>query len=255
MHCQCKLRTRHLHQQHGAGDQRKIAKLEQQVAYLSTYTGAVAHQLLNLVFPILGYANLLNSTYLTMSDAERQDCLRSIEESANKMQAIIFALLQTDVEIQPLDMRAIVAEAQRRLTYIVDQYKAEMIIPTAWPTALGYRDWVEEVWVNYLSNALQYGDKPPRVELGANMQQNGMARFWVKDNGRGLTAEQREQVFIKGTRLDPASSEGHGRGLSIVQEYITRLGGQVGVESEVGRGSLFFFTLPGVAGSRRRNPS
>src|SRR5262249_5915802 len=97
--------------------------------------------------------------------------------------------------------------------------------------------------------ALKYGGKPPRVELGAIIQQNGMVRFWVMDNGRGLTPEQRAQVFIKRTRLDPASTEGHGLGLSIVEDYINRLGGQVGVESEVGRGSVFYFTLPSVTGS------
>jgi signal transduction histidine kinase len=201
----------------------------------------------NLVFPILGYAKLLNDAYPTMTDDERGDCLRSIEGSADKMQAIILGLLQMDVEIQPLDMRAIVAEAQKRLTYMIDQYQAEMIIPTAWPTVLGYRDWVEEVWVNYLSNALKYGGNLPQVELGADMQQTGMARFWVKDNGHGLAAEQRARVFKKRTRLDPASIEGHGCGLSIVQDYINRLGGQVGFESEMGQGSVFFFTLPGVA--------
>jgi signal transduction histidine kinase len=213
---------------------------------LSTYTGTVAHQLKNSVFLILGYADLLNDAYQTMTNDERRDCILSITESVTTMQTIILRLLRADAEIQPLDMEAIAAEALRRLTHLISRYQAEVIVPTAWPTALGCRDWVEEVWVNYLSNALKYGGSPPRVELGGDTQTNGMVRFWVRDNGRGLAAEQQARVFVKGTRLQPASVEGHGRGLSIVQDYIHRLGGQVGVESGVGQGSVFFFTLPGV---------
>jgi len=69
-------------------------------------------------------------------------------------------------------------------------------------------------------------------------------QFWVQDNGPGLTAEQQSQLFTQFTRLHQVRVEGHGLGLSIVQRIVTKLGGEVGVESVVGQGSRFWFTLP-----------
>jgi signal transduction histidine kinase len=72
-----------------------------------------------------------------------------------------------------------------------------------------------------------------------------MARFWVRDNGSGITPEDQVRLFVPFTRLGPARVGGHGLGLSIVQRIVEKLGGQVGVESQVGQGSVFSFTLPG----------
>jgi signal transduction histidine kinase len=69
-------------------------------------------------------------------------------------------------------------------------------------------------------------------------------RFFVRDNGPGLTPEKRAKVFTPFTRFHHARAKGHGLGLSIVQRIVEKLGGQVGVESEVGKGSTFYFTLP-----------
>jgi len=83
------------------------------------------------------------------------------------------------------------------------------------------------------------------VELGATPQPDRMVRFWVRDNGPGLTPEEQALLFTPFTRLDQARAKGHGLGLSIVRRIVEKLGGQVGVESEVGKGSVFTFTLPG----------
>jgi signal transduction histidine kinase len=69
-------------------------------------------------------------------------------------------------------------------------------------------------------------------------------RFWLRDNGNGLTEEEQGKVFTPFTRLNQAKIEGHGLGLSVVQRIVERLNGEVGVESEVGVGSKFSFTLP-----------
>ena len=70
----------------------------------------------------------------------------------------------------------------------------------------------------------------------------------MRDNGSGLTPEEQARLFTPFTRLDAVRVEGHGLGLSIVQRIVKKLGGQVGVESQVGLGSLFWFTL-GIANS------
>jgi len=116
--------------------------------------------------------------------------------------------------------------------------------------AVGYEQWVEEVWVNYVSNAIKYGGQPPRVELGAETQPHGLVRFWVRDNGPGISPEEQARLFTPFTRLDQACVKGHGLGLSIARRIVERLGGQVAVESAVGPGSVFSFTLPAAPASR-----
>ncbi|HID64984.1 MAG TPA: ATP-binding protein [Anaerolineae bacterium] len=70
--------------------------------------------------------------------------------------------------------------------------------------------------------------------------------FWVRDNGSGLTPEEQARLFAPFTQLGQARTKGQGLGLSIVRRIVEKLGGQVGVESEVGQGSVFTFTLPGA---------
>ena len=150
-----------------------------------------------------------------------------------------------DVKIGPLDMGAIVNEAQARLSDVIAEHQAEIILPESWPVAVGYGPWIEEVWVNYISNAIKYGGQPPCVKVGVFARENGTARFWVRDNGAGLTPDQQARLFVPFERLEQTRAQGHGLGLSIVQRIVTKIGGQVGVESEgvPGQGSTFFFTL------------
>jgi signal transduction histidine kinase len=72
-----------------------------------------------------------------------------------------------------------------------------------------------------------------------------MLCFWVRDNGAGLTPEEKARLFTPFTRFDQIRAKGHGLGLSIVRRIVEKLGGEVGIESEVGQGSTFSFTLPG----------
>jgi signal transduction histidine kinase len=109
--------------------------------------------------------------------------------------------------------------------------------------AMGYGPWLEEVWANYVSNGIKYGGTPPCLELGATMTGNGRVRFWVRDNGPGLPPEKLAVLFTEFIRLSELQIEGHGLGLSIVQRIISKLGGRVGVESELGQGSEFYFVL------------
>jgi signal transduction histidine kinase len=155
-------------------------------------------------------------------------------------------------------MAEIVASALQRLDNLIEETQAQVFAPDAWPKALGYAPWVEQVWVNYLSNAIKYGGQPPRLQLGAALDraadhvadgQPGQVRFWVHDNGPGLTQERQAKLFTPFTRLDQIRVQGYGLGLSIVRRIIENLDGQVGVESEglPGRGSTFTFTLPAAA--------
>ncbi len=226
-------------------------QLEARNEELDTFAHTVAHDLRGLVSLIIGYAEMLEWNPQAFSPEALREHLQSIARSGHKMADILEALLRLatvryqEVEVEPLDMAGIVAEALSRLRDLIEQSRAELILPETWPEALGYAPWVEEVWFNYIANAIKYGGQPPRVELGADFPADspGMVRFWVRDNGPGLTPEEQSRLFTPFTRLSPAG-RGHGLGLSIVKRIVNKLGGKVSVESEPGRGSLFAFTLP-----------
>jgi len=199
---------------------------------------------------IVGYAELLKEQ--ARLTEELQGFLNAIARNGQKLASIIDELQlltgvrKAEVEPKPLNMARIVAEVQQRLAYLIQEHQAKVIISEYWPVALGHKPWVEEVLTNYLSNAIRYGGDPPRVQVGATAQSNGMVRFWVRDNGPGLTQEEQAQLFTEFTGLNQVHVKGYGLGLSIVRRIITKLGGEVGVESEgiPGKGSIFSFTLP-----------
>jgi signal transduction histidine kinase len=235
------------------------AELEARNEELDAFAHTVAHDLrepLSLI--VFGIAVVLEGK---TPNNNTQDHLKLISQAAHRMRNIISELLllasvrKAEVTIGPLDMVNIVAEAQQRLAYMIEEHEAEIVLPKSWPVALGHGPWVEEVWTNYLSNAIKYGGQPPRMELGAEVLppsvplaggegREGTVRFWIRDNGPALTPEEQARLFTPFTRLDQACAKGHGLGLSIVRRIVEKLGGQVGVESEVGQGSTFSFTLP-----------
>jgi two-component system sensor histidine kinase/response regulator len=232
--------------------QKEIAERERLIEELDAFAHTVAHDLKNPLGVSINYARFLSKYCTEMGVEELQKYSQRIVRSGQKMNDIIEALLllasvrKEEVDLRPLNMAHIVTEAQSRLAYMIRQYQAEIILPAGWPTALGYGPWVEEVWVNYLSNGIKYGGQPPRLELGATSQADGMLQFWVRDNGDGLMPEDQTRVFVPFTRLDQDRADGHGLGLSIVQRIVEKLGGEVDVKSDgvPGQGSVFSFTLP-----------
>ena len=227
---------------------------------LDAFAHTVAHDLKGPLGYMVGFAHVLEEDRAALPEEDLCRYLRMIAQSGRKMSNIIDELLLLasvrkieEVGTGPLDMASIVAEAQGRLADLIKERQAEIVLAEAWPVALGYGPWVEEVWVNYLSNAIKHGGHPPRVELGATVTsplaggtEGGEVRFWVRDNGPGLTPEEQARLFTPFTQLDQVRAKGHGLGLSIVRRIVEKLGGRVGVESQVGQGSVFTFTLPGL---------
>ncbi|GAB4512852.1 MAG: hypothetical protein OHK0046_12980 [Anaerolineae bacterium] len=225
-------------------------ELQERNEELDAFAYTVAHDLKNPISSMMGFASLIQSYYDRMPDDQILEYLDLIMEGGYKLKSIINALLLLSgvnkieqAEVEPLDMRQIVEDSKKRLVIMIDELRAKIIVPEEWPVAAGYAPWVEEIWMNYLSNALKYGGRPPQIELGAE-QRNDMVVFWVRDNGRGLTSEEQKRVFTPFTRLNQVKIEGHGLGLSVVQRIVQKLGGTVSVESKVGEGSIFSFTLP-----------
>jgi PAS domain S-box-containing protein len=237
---------------------RYTVELEARNEELDAFAHTVAHDLKNPLAVLVGHSLALKKYLPGMSAEDVNNFLDTIVRNGNRVLTIVDELLLLskvrrldEVEIAPLDMGVIVNEALERLSTLKSECRAQVIMPDRWPAALGHGPWVEEVWVNYLSNAFKYGGTPPRVELGAREQADDaggdrpMVRFWVRDHGPGIPAEKQAKLFTLFTQLE-AGPVGYGIGLSIVHRIVKRLGGDVGVASQVGHGSLFWFTLPAV---------
>ncbi len=230
------------------GLQQTNQQLQMSNSELNAYAHTVAHDLKAPVSTLLSASSVLQNK--NFSPEQHEFAAQIILRTAKKMNNIIHELLllstlrESDViQIAPLDMVKILCEVEDRLGALPERSDAEIIYPESWPTAEGYAPWVEAVWTNYLSNAIKYGGRPPKIVLGATQLDSATAKFWVKDNGNGITSEQQARLFTPFERLTQTTIEGHGLGLSIVQRIVNRLDGKVGVESD-DSGSTFFFTLP-----------
>lgn len=225
----------------------KNAELGTKNAELDAFSYTVAHDLKNPLGYLISMSDFLLDEESEQLSPQAHQCLQHIFKSSKKMIDIVNALLllanisKQDIELTPLDMGDIIYRVQERLAFMLKQSQGEIITPKNWPVVLGYAPWVEEIWVNYLSNGLKYGGQPPRLELSVTPSQD-MIRFNVHDNGSGLSQDAMAKLFTPFTRLHK-TAEGHGLGLSIVQRIVEKLGGKVGVESELGVGSVFYFTL------------
>lgn len=224
---------------------------EQLISELDAFAHTVAHDLKNPLAIVSGFADLLHTNPNLAMDGNLPEISEAILSSATKMEAIIDDLLllssirkMNGIEATPLPMEQIITEALSRIPHLIEKYNATIIMPDTWPVATGYTPWVEIIWSNYLSNAMKYGGRPATVTVGATIETQHMVRFWVRDNGNGLTQAEQDRLFTPFTRLGQNEAEGHGLGLSIVHRVASKLGGTVAVESKVGSGSEFSFTLP-----------
>jgi signal transduction histidine kinase len=224
---------------------------ERLIGELDAFAHTVAHDLKSPLTVLYGYVDFLKGRVENFDTADWYEHIRFIERSVLKMRNIIDELLllsqvrsMEDLSMEMLDMALIVAEAQERLAPVMKERQAQIEFPADWPRVPGYAPWIEEVWVNYISNAVKYGGDPPVVQLGADEAAGGHVRFWVRDNGPGIPPEEQPRLFAPFIRLTQVRAQGHGLGLSIVHRIIERLGGRVGLQSTPGEGSTFWFTLP-----------
>lgn len=239
--------------------QQRVQNLQALNEELEAFAHTMAHDLKNSVASMIGTASLVKNYHSRMTVEDLLSNIDEILDEGYHHRSILDSLLRlfgigksTDVELTCLNMHEIV---ERSCTLLSDQIVscgATINFPDEWPRAIGYAPWVEQVWTNYISNALKYGGQPPIVTLGAEVLGDPddsvqRVRFSVADNGQGLTTEQQNVLFQPLTRFTNLRViEGHGLGLSIVQRIIDRLGGEVDVVSTPGQGSCFSFTLQGA---------
>jgi signal transduction histidine kinase len=229
----------------------EIDKREKLIEDLDAFAHTIAHDLRNSLSSIFSASEIMEDM-IGENDKDMLIELSSlINQSANKSIQITHDLLmlattdKSKVQLTPLNMKVIFADACKQLGELINTSEAKITTPEFWPDAMGYAPWIEEVWTNYLSNALKYGGTPPEIVVGSTMLNNGNIEFWIRDNGEGLSQEEQKRLFKKFVRLHPLKADGYGLGLTIVKKIVEKLGGNVTVESRTnGQGSKFGFTLP-----------
>jgi PAS domain S-box-containing protein len=229
----------------------EIKENEKLISDLDSFSHTVAHDLKNNLGIIVSASNMITSGIDELSRDDLLEITEMIKASATQTIHITRELLtlasvrQEEVKTSEVNLKSVVASSLGRLRLMIQEKEATVILPDAWPTVIGYEAWLEEVLINYISNGIKYGGTPPEITLGSNVLPDNRVKFWVKDNGKGLSENDISLLFNKFTRLDTLRAEGHGLGLSIVRRIIEKLNGEVGVESEnvPGKGSSFYFIL------------
>lgn len=235
-------------------------ELEARNQELDAYNHTIAHDLKTPLTGIVVNADLMRMRSEGQLSIGLQEHLAAIHASGLRMASMIDQLLwlaklrdaaSAAVEV---DVAAVVNHALVRLQHLIDERKITVTVAADMPRALGHAQWVEEIFANLISNAIKYmGDKNPSpcVTISATLQ-DGMVRYNVRDNGVGIAPANQAKLFEMFTRLHTVKAEGLGLGLSIVERIVSKLRGKVGVESKLGKGSTFWFTLPAV---EKKSPS
>jgi len=177
------------------------------------------------------------------------EALEFITSSVSRMDSFINAILilsrlgRQDLKPEPIDMNALVQTTVETMSHQLQERGIEVNVGSL-PHVVADRIAMEQIMGNILGNAVKYLDssRPGRIEVTA--QANGAeTTFRIRDNGRGIAAEDMHKVFTPFRRAGKQDTPGEGMGLAYVQTLLRRHGGRISCESELGKGTTFTFTI------------
>lgn len=178
------------------------------------------------------------------------ESLKFIQSGTAKIDQLIARLLEISrlttrtKERQWIDMNVLAREVVQALQFQMEERGIEAVIGQL-PKVLGDPVQLNQVLSNLVDNAVKYMGERPTKRISILASADGdRYRFAVQDTGPGISPTDKEKVFRMFARLDPTKSQGEGIGLTAVRTIVNRHGGRIWVESEVGVGSTFYFTLP-----------
>lgn len=218
---------------------------------LQHFAYSASHDLREPLRMVSTYCALLNRRFGGQFGDAGDEYIHYIIEGAERMQKLIDDLLaftrvsvleRTDPE--EVDANLALDTALENLKSVIAASDAS-IRRTALPYVRVHRFQLQQLFQNLIANAIRYrGNEPPRIQVAAQRNEDHWL-FSVQDNGIGIDPQYQEQIFGIFKRLHSAAEyPGTGMGLAICQRVVERTGGRIWVESQLGQGSTFFFTLP-----------
>jgi len=221
-------------------------------AELEQFASVASHDLQEPLRMVASYVQLLAQRYRGQLDANADEFIAYAVDGVERMRTLIHDLLEyarVGTQGKPFELTegsAVVSQALANLRIAIDTVGA-VVTCDPLPTVAADPSQLVQVFQNLLANALKFhGTQPPRVHISATRQEQHWV-FAVRDNGIGIELQYAERIFAIFQRLHTtAQYPGTGIGLAICKKVIERHGGRIWVESSLGHGATFFFTLPAV---------
>jgi signal transduction histidine kinase/CheY-like chemotaxis protein len=221
----------------------------------SEFLARMSHELRTPLNSILGFSQVLNTDPDEPLSASQKESVRQILKAGWHLLALINEVLdlariesgKLPLSIESVGVELIVREALTLIAPLAEKHQVKVVDETR-PYRQFYvkadRTRLKQVLLNLLSNGVKYNKPGGTVRLTCDQTTKGRLVLAIVDTGAGLSEEERRQLFTPFTRLHAKTDvEGAGMGLAITKRLIEIMGGSVGVESEVGKGSRFFFEL------------
>jgi two-component system sensor kinase FixL len=230
---------------------RLLRELESANEELKNFGYVVSHDLKAPLRAIGSLADWLSTDYADKFDDEGKEHMRLLISRVRRMDGLIDGILQYS-RVGRVKEVAVAVELNQLVREVIDLLappeNIEVSVENSLPTVMAEPTRIQQVFQNLLSNAIKYMDKPKgeiRITCGAEGRQ---WKFSITDNGPGIAQQHFEKIFQLFQTLAPRDRvESTGVGLALVKKIVEMYGGRVWLESTVGRGSTFFFTLPRTA--------
>jgi len=227
----------------------RTAELTRANEELRQFAYAASHDLREPLRTIASYTQLLNRRYAGQLDGDAQEFMKYIIESVQRMDLLLNDLLAYSHQLKAQEsFTNVSAEAVLAgvLMNLDDAIRKSGATVTHDPLPDVYSDFVQlgQVLQNLIGNSIKYrGEEPPRIHVGAEETEDDWV-FSVADNGIGIDPRYHDQIFGIFKRLHGRDFPGTGIGLALVKRIVERHGGRIWVESELGKGATFKFTIP-----------
>jgi PAS domain S-box-containing protein len=229
----------------------RTIELRQTNAQLEELVYTIAHDLRAPLRAMQGFASLLMTEYGVKLDETAVDYCRRIVRAAGSMDTLVRDLLaygrvsRVELPRKSVNLQSAWENAVRQNAQAIHEKQAHIEVVSPLLNVVAHESTLVQVFANLLNNALKFVEPgvTPKIRFCAQSSGAGTVKIIVEDNGIGIEPRHRERVFRVFERLDGDRFPGTGIGLSIVRKGVERMGGAVGVESEVGRGSSFWIEL------------
>ncbi|OGW30817.1 MAG: hypothetical protein A2X54_05815 [Nitrospirae bacterium GWF2_44_13] len=228
---------------------RTVAELKRSNEELQQFAYIASHDLQEPLRMIASYLQLIERRYRGKLDKDADEFITFAVDGANRLQDMIMGLLaysRVETRGKPFeDVNAaeILGNAISNLKIIIEENGA-VITAGSLPVIRGDENQLIQLFQNLIANAIKFkSEKPPYIHISAE-RKDAEWLFSVKDNGIGIAQEYKERIFNIFQRLHGREYPGVGIGLSICRRIVEKHGGKIYFESEIGKGTIFYFTIP-----------